>query len=113
MRNKELIFNVALDEVEQLGLDKYHTKFLANMVARKVRHPEEKMQVLAKKTMKKMPKLYPKKDLVQVSTEKCLDQLEIALNDSSLVPEDWLSGQTVSHVVKKLASKVVDVLNEN
>ncbi len=108
MKNKKLIYNVALSEAEKLKLDKYHTCFLAEMVVRKLRHPEEKMDKIASKVMKEMKKNYPKKDLVEVSASKCLDQLEVALNDSDAVPTEWLVGQTVSHVVKKLAQIVFD-----
>lgn len=111
MKNKKLMFNAALEEVEKLKLDKYHTYFLAEMVVRKLRHPEEKMDKIASKVMKEMKKNYPKKNLVEVSASKCLDQLEVALNDSNEVPTEWLSGQTVSHVVKKLAQIVFDELD--
>ena len=112
MKNKKLIFNVALAKVEELKLDKYHTYFLAEMVVRKLRHPEEKMDKIASKVMKEMKKNYPKKNLVEVSAAKCLNQLEVALNDSDAVPAEWLSGQTVSHVVKKLVQIVFDELDE-
>lgn len=110
MKNKELIYNTALKEVMKLKIDSYHTVFLANMVLRRIRHPEEKMDKIASKTMSKMRKVYTKKDVVEVSAGKCLDQLEEALNNSRAVPDDWLTGQTVSHVVKKLAAIVEEDL---
>ena len=112
MKNKQLMFNVALAKVQELELDKYHTYFLAEMVVRKLRHPEEKMDKSASKVMKIMKHNYPKKGLVEVSASKCLNQLEVALNNSDAVPEEWLSGQTVSHVVKKLAQFVFDKLDK-
>lgn len=111
MKNKKLLYNAALEEVEKLQLDKYHTCFLAEMVVRKLRHPEEKMDKVASKAMKEMRKNYPKKNIVEVSSSKCLDQLEAALNASNAVPEEWLSGQSVSHVVKKIAEIVFDGLD--
>lgn len=111
MKNKELLYNTAMEEAKKLQLDNYHTFFLAEMVVRKLRHPEEKMDKVAAKTMKTMKKNYGKKDLVEVSSSKCLDQLEIALNDSNAVPPEWLSGQTVSHVVKKVAEIVFERLD--
>ena len=45
-------FETALEEVEKLKLDKYHTRFLTEMVVRKLKYPEEKMDVIASITMK-------------------------------------------------------------
>ena len=112
MKNKMLLYNTAREEVEKLKLDKYHTHFLVEMVVRKIRHPEEKMDKIATKAMKEMRKNYSKKNVVEVSAKKCLDQLESALNDSDEVPQDWLLGQTVSHVVKKLAEIVIASVSE-
>lgn len=112
MNNKKLLFEVTLEEVRKLQLDKYHTRFLTEMVVRKLRHPEEKMDCIAKKTMKEMKKSYGKKNLVEVSASKSLDQLEVALNNSDAVPNEWLSGQTVSHVVKKLVVKVIETVDK-
>ena len=112
MKNKTLIYNMAMKEVVNLKLDGYHTVFLANMVLRKIRHPEEKMDKIASKTMKKMRELSEKKNLIEVSASKCLNQLEEALNDSKAVPDEWLAGQSVSNVVKKLVEKVVNVLDD-
>lgn len=108
MKQKEIIYNIALEEVLKLKLDNYHTIFLANMVLRKVRHPEEKMDKIAAKTMKKMLFIYEKKNLVEISSDKCLDNLEEALNRSNSVPQEWLVGQEVSNVVKHLALMVID-----
>lgn len=112
MKNKMLLYNTAREEVEKLSLDKYHTHFLVEMVVRKIRHPEEKMDKIATKAMKEMRKNYGKKNVVEVSAKKCLDQLEAAFNESDEVPQDWLLGQTVSHVVKKLAGIVIDSISE-
>ena len=108
MNNKKIIFETAREEVKKLELDKYHTRFLTEMVVRKHRHPEEKMDVIASKTMKVMKKNYGKKNLVEVSASKSLNQLEEALNSSDAVPTEWLSGQTVSHVVKILVAQVIE-----
>lgn len=113
MNNKKLLFEITLEEVKNLELDKYHTRFLTEMVVRKIRHPEEKMDAIASKTMKVMKKNYGKKNLVEVSSTKSLDQLEAALNDSEGVPTEWLSGKTVSRVVKKLAGKVIEIADKD
>lgn len=111
MKNKTLLYDAATEEVKKLKLDKYHTRFLVEMVVRKLRHPEEKMDKIATRAMKEMSKNYGKKDLVVVSSSKCLDQLEIALDNSEAVPTEWLSGQTVSHVVKKIAGIVLETVD--
>ena len=101
-------FETALEEVEKLKLDKYHTRFLTEMVVRKLKYPEEKMDVIASITMKEMKRSYGKINLIEISSKKSLNLLESALNDSKAVPTEWLSGQTVSHVVKKLVAKVIE-----
>lgn len=109
---EELIYNIALAETMNLKLDNYHTIFLAQMVLRRIKHPTEKMDKISSKTMKKMPKIYKKKEIVEVSAAKCLDQLEAALDKSDSVPQEWMTGQIVSHVVKKLAQIVISQLDE-
>lgn len=112
MNNKKILFEAAFKEVKKLKLDNYHTRFLTEMVVRKLRHPEEKMDTIATKTMKEMKNNYGKRNLVEVSASKSLDQLEEALNNSDAVPTEWLSGQTVSHVVKILAARVIVYADE-
>lgn len=113
MKNKELIYNMALEEAEKLKMNGYQTRFLASMVLRKYRHRRENMIQLATKVMKVMPERYTeKKNLTAVSAKKSLDDLEIALNDSTTIDEDWLSGQTVSHVVKKMVMIIGEELGE-
>ena len=102
-----LIYNVTVAEVMKLKIDKYHTSFLTQMVLRRIKHPEEKMDRIASKTMKMMPKIYTRKEVVEVSSSKCLNQLEEALDKSDSVPQDWITGQMVSHVVKKLVQIVI------
>lgn len=140
--NKEMVYNMVLEEVMKLNLkDGYNAIFLATMVLRKIRHPEENMREIALKVMKTMPvrygredlsaedpqeelmkKLsrkainkseeeYGKNDIVVVSIDKCLDQLEMALNDANL-PEEWLSEQIVGTTVKKLAARVIEKINK-
>lgn len=134
--NKEMIYNMILEDVMKLNLkDGYNSIFLATMVLRKIRHPEENMREISRKVMKTMPVRYGKEDLstenpqeermkelsrqainkseedygknniVEVSIDKCLDQLEMALNDANL-PEEWLSEQIVGTTVKKLSERV-------
>lgn len=140
--SKVMIYNIILEEVMKLNLkDGYNSIFLASMILRKIRHPEEDMREIALKVMKTMPvrygredlsaedpqeelmkKLsrkainkseeeYGKNDIVVVSIDKCLDQLEMALNDANL-PEEWLSEQIVGTTVKKLAARVIEKINK-
>ncbi len=140
--SKVMIYNIILEEVMKLNLkDGYNSIFLASMILRKIRHPEEDMREIAMKVMEKMPirygredlstedpnenkmkelsrkaikkdvEDYGKNDIVVVSIDKCLDQLEMALNDANL-PEEWLSEQIVGTTVKKLAARVIEKINK-
>lgn len=108
---KKLIYSVALKHVSSLGMDNYHTIFLTNMVVRKQSHPNEKMDEIATKVMKLMTKVYGKKNLIETSARKSLNRLEVAL-DRSNVPNEWLTGQSVSHVVKKLVKIVEEEIDD-
>lgn len=109
MKDKELIYATAFAEVKKFGLGNYHTDFLANMVLRKIRHPEEKMDKIATKVMEKMTRKHKK---IAICSEKCLDQLHEKLDMSDKVPEEWKSGQAVSRIVKKVAAIVIETLDD-
>lgn len=102
---KEELYTIALDKISAWKLDNYHTIFLTNMVVRKYRHPKEKINEIAIKVMQLMKKTSYKKDLVIISSKKCLENLETALEDSD-VPSEWLTGNIVSHVVKELVNQI-------
>lgn len=121
--------------------DGYNSIFLGTMVLRKIRHPEEDMREISRKVMKTMPVRYGKDDLssqnpqeermkelsrqainkseedygkneiVEVSIDKCLDNLEMALNDANL-PEEWYYQQIVGTTVKKLAERVTKKISK-
>lgn len=101
MNNKKLIFDAAYAEVAKLGLNSYETQYIAKMVLRKVRHPEEKVDQIAKRVERKMSKIYRHTEL---SSTKRLDILQDAI-DGANVPEDWQRGQIVSTSIKALAAK--------
>lgn len=129
-------FQYALAEVGQIkGLDSYHTIFLGTMVLRKLRHPEEGLREITAKTMQTMgtrygsekleeddealrtaaieavnqtEETYGKKNLVSVSTAKCLDGLEKALEDAELPADLKLEGETVKCVFMYLTRKLRD-----
>ena len=102
----EKLINEAMMQVMELRLDRYHTIFLANMVVRRINRPNAKMDVLAEEVMADMPVLYNKKNLIVVSARKSLENLEEALDQSSTIPENWLTGQVVSRTVKELVRRV-------
>lgn len=142
--NKEMVYNMVLEEVMKLNLkDGYNAIFLATMVLRKIRHPEENMREIALKVMKTMPvrygredlsdedpqeelmkelsrkainkseEDYGKNDIVVVSIDKCLDNLEIALSDEAKLPEELLNEpQIVGATVKIIAKKVIDRIDK-
>lgn len=127
-------FQYALAEVSKIhGLNSYHTIFLGTMVLRKIRHPEEGLREITAKTMETMSKrygseqldekeealrvaaieavnetadTYGKKNLVSVSTTKCLESLEEALEMAQLPPDLKLEGETVKCVFEYLTKKL-------
>ena len=142
--SKVMIYNIILEEVMKLNLkDGYNSIFLASMILRKIRHPEEDMREIAMKVMEKMPirygredlstedphenkmkelsrkaikkdvEDYGKNDIVVVSIDKCLDNLEIALSDEAKLPEELLNEpQIVGATVKIIAKKVIDRIDK-
>ena len=46
-KEKKAIYDAALDEAKKLKIGNYHTEFIAYMVYRNIKHPTEKMDVLA------------------------------------------------------------------
>lgn len=113
MKSEELIYNTALAEVINLQLDDYHTLFLANMVLRKIRYPEEKMDEISSIVMKMMHHIYTKKkNVIDFSSSRSLDRLEEKLDECPNIPEGMFAGKTVSNVVKALCKKVLERLDE-
>ncbi len=110
MYNKKLIYDAAFAEAKKFKIDCYNTKFLANMVLRKIRHPEEKMDVIATKVMHKLS--IQNRKIVAVSSKKSLEQLQEKLDESDYVPEELKNGLAVSNVVKKLATEIIENLDE-
>lgn len=94
------------------GLKDYPSKFLALMITLRESYRKEaeseadipKMPQLASETMDLMPVLYDR-SIVKVSWKKSLNDLSQALNDSK-IPEEYLTGQSVSHTVKKLSEEI-------
>lgn len=132
-KNKQ--YRLVLLTVNRIGgINKYSKIFLGTMLLRKIRHPEEGLRVIVKKTMKTMGKRYShypqkdkddemmrqisiqaldqteetygKTDLVDVGVDKCLYDLESALEHARLPEDCILDGETVSSVFKYLKKEV-------
>lgn len=130
-------FQLVLAEVSKIkNMDSYHTIFLSTMVLRKLRHPEEGLREITNKTMRKMETRYSperesnreeeilrrfsigavntsmenygKKHLITISTQKCLQALEEALEKAELPKEmeSALTGENVKSVFDYLTKKL-------
>lgn len=112
--NEELIRELSKEQAKKLGLGNKTTNVLAFMVARKVRHPEEKMDelaVYAQKQMKKIDPLYTErqKDNFLVELEAELDEVKTEnLEDESLIR----NGNPIANIVKSMAKNVFDELEK-
>ena len=112
--NKEVIRELSKEQAKKLGLGNKTTNVLAFMVARKVRHPEEKMDelaVYAQKQMKKIDPLYTErqKDNFLVELEAELDEVKTEnLEDESLIR----NGNPIANIVKSMAKNVFDALEK-
>lgn len=97
---------------DDLKLPYYPKLLLINMVYRKIKHPEEKMdEIMAKVTKTTVPELYKKhkgKSFMQVSVNKDLDMLERELHECDNLPEELLNGKVIANTVKYYAKKVID-----
>lgn len=106
-KEKKAIFDAALDEAKKLKIGNYHTEFIAYMVYRIIKHPTEKMDVLAEKAMDYMNK---KRKSLKRGKFKSLEALEEALDGSTKVPDELFAGKPVANVVKALAKNVIEKL---
>lgn len=106
-KEKKAIYDAALDEAKKLKIGNYHTEFIAYMVYRNIKHPTEKMDVLAEKAMDYMNK---KRKSLKTGKFKSLEALEEALDGSAKVPDELFAGKPVANVVKALAKKVIEKL---
>lgn len=132
---KHELYHLSLMEVGRIKrLDSYHTVFLATMLLRKMRHPEESLKEITSKTKKKMESRYGKveceeleeekmrkesmvalnksesdygKNNILIRTdEKSLEQLEEALEGAD-IPKEWVeSGYTVEDILEYMAKEI-------
>ena len=112
--NKEVIRELSKEQAKKLGLGNKTTNVLAFMVARKVRHPEEKMDELAVYAQKQMKKIDPQyterqKEKFLVELEAELDEVKTEnLEDESLIR----NGKPIANIVKSMAKNVFDALEK-
>lgn len=112
--NKEVIRELSKEQAKTLGLGTKTTNVLDFMVARKVRHPEEKMDELAVYAQKQMNKIYPpymerQKDNFLEELEADLDEVKTEnLEDESLIR----NGKPIANIVKSMAKNVFDELEK-
>lgn len=112
--NKELIRELSENQAETLGLGSKTTKVLAFMIARKVRHPEEKMDKIAVYAQKQMKKIYPQ--YMERQKDSFLEELEEELDEiksENLADEKLISnGKPIANIVKSMAKTVFDELEK-
>lgn len=132
---KHELYHLSLMEVSRIKrLDSYHTVFLATMLLRKLRHPEENLKEITSKTKKKMESRYGKTECEEIeeeqmrkesmvatnkfgenygknnilirTDEKSLEQLEDALEGAD-IPKEWeLSGYTVEDILEYMSKEI-------
>ena len=114
MNEKEQLMVAAImTKVSSFGLSKYQELFLTQMALRqyeqKKKKKEETLEKSAEKVMKRMQSLCKrtkglehKRNIIERTPERSLDQIWEELCDSSTVPEELLRGQVVENVMKYL-----------
>ena len=114
MNEKEQIMVASImTKVSSFGLSKYQELFLTQMALRqyeqKRKKKDESLEQTAGKIMKRMQGLCKKtkglqhkKNVIERSPERSLEQLWEELCDSSTVPEELLRGQVVENVMEYL-----------
>ena len=112
--NEEVIRELSKEQAKTLGLGTKTTNVLAFMVARKVRHPEEKMDELAVYAQKQMKKIDPQ--YTERQNEKFLVELEAELDEvktENLEDESLIrNGKPIANIVKSMAKNVFDELEK-
>ncbi len=109
MNNKKLIFDAAYAEVAKLGLNSYETQYIAKMVLRKVRHPEETIYKITKNVESKMSKIYKHTEL---SSQRRLDILHDSIEGANISDELKNSGEIVKETIEELATNVVNKIDQ-
>lgn len=110
-KDRELYENVSM-MCADLELPYYPKLLLVNMVYRKIRHPEEKMDEIMEKvtktTVREFYEKHRRKQYMQISSQKELDMLERELHECSNLPEELFNGKIIANTVKYYAKKFTD-----
>lgn len=97
---------------DDLELAYYPKLLLVNMVYRKIKHPEEKMDEIMEKVIRtSIPEIYEKhrrKQYMQISSQKELNMLERELHECSNLPEKLFNGKIIANTVKYYAKKITN-----
>ena len=107
--DKKLYEQVAM-LCSDLELPYYPKLLLVNMVYRKVRHPEEKMDVIMERVTKTtVPAFFEKhrkNTFMQVSVEREMNLLERELHECANIPEELLCGEVIKNTVNYYATQL-------
>ena len=110
-KDKNLYENVAM-YCADLDLPYYPKLLLVNMVYRKIRHPEEKMDVIMHKIMKTtIPTFFQehkRKEFMHISVKREMEMLERELHECSNIPDKLLNGKVISNTVNYYAERFRD-----
>ena len=110
MNNKKLIFDAAYEEALKLGLNNYETQYIAKMVLRKVRHPEETIYKITKNVERKMAKIYKH---TEISCQRRLDILHDSIDGANISDELKNSGdEIVKETIEELVTNVVNKIDQ-
>lgn len=112
VKDKRLFDKVA-SMCGELEMPFYQRLLLTNMVYRKIRHPEEKVdkiiELVTEKTVPEQYQKYRKETRMHVSVKREIEALEQYLHECDNIPEELLSGQVISNTVKYYVKKVMEL----
>lgn len=113
VKDKRLFDKVA-SMCGELDMPFYQRLLLTNMVYRKVRHPEEKVdkiiELVTEKTVPEQYLRYRKEKRMHLSVEREIESLEQYLHECENIPnEELLNGHVVSNTVKYYVKKVMEL----
>ncbi len=113
VKDKQLFDKVAL-MCGELDMPFYQRLLLTNMVYRKIRHPDERVDkiidLVTQKTVPEQYKRYRSQTRMKISVKKEIETLEEYLHECKNIPDpDLLRGQVVSNTVKYFVKKVMEL----
>lgn len=116
MKEKERreLSNTIMEHVMELGLKPYYTIFLANLILEKIENPTKGIDELVVVVNQLMPEKYRRGEVMQVSMQKNLQNLEEELHDCDKINqiskkgENLVSGLIIRNTVNYYVKKVLD-----